>query len=101
MGNEITSIEVIGSGCVNCKKLYELVVVAVRELNLGVEAGYSNDVQKALTMGVMQFPVLAINGRAALTGLADLVKVKKVLVEQNGEADVSGCCPCGGDCGCL
>jgi hypothetical protein len=101
MGNKITTIEVIGSGCANCKKLHELAVAAVKELNLGVEVGYSNDIQKALAMGVMQFPVLAINDKAALTGSADLAKVRKVLVEQNGEADVSGCCPCGGDCGCL
>jgi len=101
MGNKITSIEVIGSGCANCTKLHELAVVAVKELNLGVEVGYSNDVQKALVMGVMQFPVLVINGKAVLTGSVDLIKVRKVLVEQGGEADVAGCCPCGGDCGCL
>jgi hypothetical protein len=101
MDHKITSIEVIGSGCANCKKLHELAVAAVKELNLGIEVGYSNDIQKALAMGVMQFPVLAVNSRAVLTGSADLEKIKKILREQGGDQDVSGCCPCGGNCGCL
>ena len=95
MANKITSIEVIGSGCANCKKLHELAVEAVKELNFSVEVGYSNDIQKALAMGVMQFPVLAVDGKAVLTGAtSDLEKVKKALNDQIG---ISGCCPCGGD----
>ncbi len=81
MENKITSIEVIGSGCANCKKLHELAVKAVQELNLGIEVGYSNDIQKALTLGVMQFPVLAVNGKAVLTGaVSDTEKVKKAII---------------------
>jgi hypothetical protein len=101
MENKITSIEVIGSGCQNCKKLYELAIAAAKELNLGVEVQYSDDIQKALAMGVMQFPVLAVNGKAVLTGSADLKKVKGVLGENDKTDNQSECCPCGGDCGCL
>jgi predicted DsbA family dithiol-disulfide isomerase len=101
MESKIKSIEIIGSGCANCKKLHELAIKAAKELNIAVEVGYSNDVQKALAMGVMQFPVLAVNGKAMLTGSANLEKIKKALSDQGGEQDVSGCCPCGGDCGCL
>lgn len=101
MENKITSIEVIGSGCANCKKMHELADVAAKEMNLGIEVGYSNDIQKALAMGVMQFPVLAVNGKAVLTGLADLGKIKNILNDIRGASEVSGCCPCGGDCGCL
>lgn len=80
MENKITSIEVIGSGCANCEKLHELAVKAVQELNLGIEVGYSNDIQKALTLGVMQFPVLAVNGKAVLTGaVSDMEKIKKAI----------------------
>lgn len=101
MEKKIISIEVIGSGCANCKKLHELAVKAAKELDLGVEVKYSDDIQKALKMGVMQFPVLAVNGKAVLTGSADLEKVKKVLEDQGGDQNSSDCCPCGGDCGCL
>ncbi len=101
MENKIKSIEVIGSGCANCKKLHEMAVVAAKELNLGVEVGYSDDIQKGLALGVMQFPVLAVDGKPVLTGNFDMEKVKKALRGQAGGAEVSGCCPCGGDCGCL
>ena len=100
MENKITSIEVIGSGCANCKKLHEMAVVAAKELDLGVEVGYSDDIQKALAAGVMQFPVFTVNGKAVFTGAADMEKVKKVLSDNAGKQDVSGCCPCGGGCGC-
>ncbi len=79
MDDKITSVEVIGSGCANCKKLHELAVLAAKELNLGIEVAYSDDIQKALAMGVLQFPVLAVNGRAVLTGLADAEKIKKAI----------------------
>ncbi len=79
MENKITSIEVIGSGCGSCKKLHELAVAAAKELNLGVEVAYSDDIQKALAMGVLQLPVLAVNGKAVLTGSADIEKIKKAI----------------------
>jgi len=101
MANKITSIEVIGSGCANCKKLHELSVLAAKELNLGIQVGYSDDIQKALTMGVMQFPVLAVNGKAVFTGAADIAKVKEALGLRTAGGNPAGCCPCGGDCGCL
>jgi glutaredoxin len=84
MENKIASIEVIGSGCGNCKKLHELAVAAANELNLGVEVGYSDDIQKALAMGVMQFPVLAVNGQAVLTGpVSDMDKIKTAITGNN------------------
>lgn len=100
MENKILSIEVIGSGCANCKNLHKLAIAAVKELNIGVEVGYSNDIQKALSMGVMQFPVLAVNDRAVLTGPASMEKVKKVLTQQKDNNEQSDCSYCGGDCGC-
>ena len=101
MENKITSIEVIGSGCDNCKRLHELAIKASQELNLGIEVGYSKDIQKALAMGVMQFPVLAVNGKAVLTGASsDIEKVKKAItgeVSKAGESCSKGC-SCGGKC---
>ncbi|MFZ3074224.1 MAG: thioredoxin family protein [Minisyncoccales bacterium] len=101
MENKITKIEVVGSGCANCKKLHELAIAAAQELDINVEIEYSNDIQKALGMGVMQLPVLAVNGKAVLSGQADLKKVKEALSKANNGDNQSDCCPCGGDCGCL
>jgi len=79
MENKITKIEVIGSGCANCKKLHQLAIMAAKELNIDIPVEYSDDIQKALAMGVMQFPVLAINGKAVLTGSTDLKKIRLAL----------------------
>ena len=100
MKNKIAAIEVIGSGCANCKKLFDLAVVAAKELGIEAEVEYSDDIQKGLAMGVLQFPVLAVNGRPALTGAGDMKKIKEVLIKEGQNNEPSGCCPCGGDCGC-
>lgn len=100
MENKITLVEVIGPGCANCKKLHGLAQKAVKELGLDIEVAYSGDIQKALKMGAMQFPVLAVNGKAVLAGAAGLEKIKKALAGKNDAPEVAGCRPCGGDCGC-
>jgi hypothetical protein len=104
MENKIRSIEVIGAGCAGCAKLHDLAVAAAKELDIDTKVEYSDDVQRGLAMGVVQFPVLAVNGRPALTGaISDLKKVKRAIEKGmiGGGSEVSGCCPCGGDCGCL
>lgn len=79
-------IEVLGSGCPTCKKLYEITKEIVAELNLGLEVEYITDVQKIIEMGVMQSPVLAIDGKPVMTGfVSDREKVKE-LIKKNMEA---------------
>jgi len=80
MGSKIASIQVLGSGCPTCKKLFEITERAVRDLGLDTKVEYNNDVQKIISMGVMQSPVLAVNGRPVLTGFTpDIDKIKKVI----------------------
>ena len=75
-------IQVLGSGCPTCKKLYELTRQAVSELNLKDEVEYITDIQKIVEMGVMQSPVLAIDGKPVMVGfLPDIEKVKNLLKE--------------------
>lgn len=79
MENKIT-IEVLGSGCPTCKKLYEITEKAVSELGLDIKVDYINDVQKIIQMGVMQSPVLAVNGKPAIVGFTpDIEKIKKAI----------------------
>jgi small redox-active disulfide protein 2 len=78
--NEIKSIQVLGSGCPTCKKLFELTKLAVSELNLGVDVEYINDIQKIMDLGVMSSPVIAVNGKAVLAGqLPSVEKIKELL----------------------
>jgi len=80
MGNKIIKIQVLGSGCPTCKKLFELTKKAVEELELKTEVEYITDIQKIIEMGVMSSPVLAINGKPILAGFVpDIEKIKKII----------------------
>ncbi|MGB9883205.1 MAG: thioredoxin family protein, partial [Microgenomates group bacterium] len=61
-------IQVLGSGCATCKALYELTKQAVEELGLKDEVEYITDISKIIEMGIMQSPVLAIDGKPVMVG---------------------------------
>ncbi len=93
-------IEVLGSGCPTCKKLFELTKQAMAELKLETEVEYITDIQKILEMGVMSSPVLAINGKAVLVGqVPEVEKIKEIICSKQPATDTfSGGCSCGGKC---
>ena len=73
-------IQVLGSGCPTCKKLFELTKQAVEELGLKTEVEYITDIKKIVEMGVMSSPVLAIDGKPAIAGfLPDVEKIKDTI----------------------
>jgi small redox-active disulfide protein 2 len=75
------NIQVLGSGCPNCKKLYEQTLQAVKDLALDSNVEYITDIQKIVELGVMASPVLAINGKPVLVGLTfDLDKLKQIIL---------------------
>ena len=80
MKNNINQIQVLGSGCPTCKKLFELTKKAVQELGIKTEVEYITDIQKIVEMGVMSSPVLAIDGKPVITGfLPDVEKIKETI----------------------
>ena len=73
-------IQVLGSGCPTCKKLYELTQEAVKQLNLSEKVEYITDVSKIVEMGAMSSPVLAVNGKPVMVGVVpDVNKIKQLL----------------------
>lgn len=100
------NIQVLGSGCTNCKKLFELTKEAVKQLDLKVEVEYITDVSKIIEMGVMSSPVLAIDGKPALVGFVpDIEKIKKTILSANSATSTPSDCDCGDeacgdDCDC-
>jgi small redox-active disulfide protein 2 len=73
-------IAVLGSGCATCKALYDLTKKAVFELGLKDEVEYITDISKIIEMGVMQSPVLAINGKPVMVGfIPDVEKIKEII----------------------
>lgn len=96
-------IAVLGTGCPSCKKLFELTSEAVRELGLDTEVEYITDIQKIIAMGIMQTPVLAVNGVPVMTGATnDIEKIKTLLTEDTVSKESGGgsssACGCGGKC---
>ena len=75
-------IAVLGSGCTTCKALYDLTKKAVSQLGLKDEVEYITDISKIIEMGVMQSPVLAINGKPVMVGfIPDVEKIKEIIQE--------------------
>lgn len=73
-------IQVIGSGCPTCKKLYELTKQAATELGLKQKVEYVTDISKLIEMNVMTSPVLAIDDKPVMVGFSpDIKKIKKLL----------------------
>lgn len=76
----MTKIQVLGSGCPTCQKLFELTKQAVKELDLKIEVEYLTDVQKIVEMGLMRSPVLAIDGKPIIVGrLPEVGEIKNLI----------------------
>jgi len=84
-------IQIIGSGCCTCKNLYELTKTAVAELGINAEVEYLDDLSKIIELGVLESPVITIDGKIAMLGSGNLEKIKEVLSKKSA-------CSCGGKC---
>jgi len=83
MPKTIKTIQVFGSGCPTCKRLHERTVQAAKELGLPVEVEYVTDLQRLMDLGVMQSPVLAIDGELVVVGyVPDLKKIKEIIMRK-------------------
>ena len=95
-------IQVLGSGCPTCKKLYELTKQAVEELKLDTKVEYITDIQKMIELGVMSSPVLAIDGKPISVGtVPSLEKIKGLINSKDDtkeDANSEGSCSCGRKC---
>lgn len=73
-------IEVLGSGCPNCKRLEENAKKAVEESKKEAEIVKVTDITKFVDYGVMQTPALVIDGEVKCSGkVADSEEIKKWL----------------------
>ncbi len=80
MKNNIASIQVLGSGCPTCKKLFELTKQAVSELGIDIEVEYITDIKKIISMGIMSSPALVVDEKVLVSGkVPNLEEIKELL----------------------
>jgi small redox-active disulfide protein 2 len=61
-------IEILGMGCVNCNKLYQNVLSAVKMTGKEAEVTKVEDIQKIMAYGVMSTPALVVDGVVKVAG---------------------------------
>jgi small redox-active disulfide protein 2 len=77
-GAEPMKLEIFGTGCPKCTKLYEHAVTAVRELGREAEVVKVEDINAIMQAGVMLTPALGIDGNIVSSGKAmDVEEIKK------------------------
>jgi len=62
------TIQVLGSGCANCQRTYDLIARTAAERNVPVDIRKVEDMADILAMGVMSTPAVAIDGTVVHSG---------------------------------
>jgi small redox-active disulfide protein 2 len=74
-------IKILGSGCANCKKLFENTTTALKELGLEVEIEEVKDINQIIDYGVMKTPALVVDEKVKSSGrVLSSEEIKKLLV---------------------
>jgi small redox-active disulfide protein 2 len=61
-------IEILGTGCPKCKKLYEQTLLAVGQMGIAAEVVKVEDIQAIIAKGVMMTPGLVVDGEVKSVG---------------------------------
>ena len=61
-------IQILGTGCPKCKKLFEIARQAVKEAAIEAEVTKVEDINEILGFGVMMTPALVIDGEVKVVG---------------------------------
>lgn len=73
-------IEILGTGCSKCKKMYQVVTDMVKEFGIDANVVKVEDIQTITDRGVMITPALFVNGEAMVMGrIPTKDEMKKIL----------------------
>lgn len=66
-------IEIIGSGCPTCTKLYQWILKLKEEgkIDKNTDVEYSKDINELIELGVMGSPALVIDGKVVNVGMPE------------------------------
>ena len=73
-------IEILGTGCPKCKKLFENAQEAVKNLGAAADVVKVEDIQHIMNAGVMITPALAVDGEVKSSGkVLSADEIKKII----------------------
>lgn len=76
----MTKIEVLGTGCAKCKRLFANTEQAIKELNITVDLVKIEKLDEITERGVMMTPALIIDDEIAAEGrVPDVKEIKAML----------------------
>ena len=61
-------IEVLGTGCMKCKRMYDNVADAVKKTGIQVDVVKVEDLSEIVSRGVLMTPSLFVDGEERVTG---------------------------------
>lgn len=64
----MTKIQILGTGCAKCEKLYKTAAQAVQELGVNVEMTKVTDIGEITALGVMMTPAMLVDGKMVVMG---------------------------------
>jgi small redox-active disulfide protein 2 len=77
------TIEILGTGCMKCKRLMKNVETAVKEMGIDAKLRKVDDITEIIDRGVMLTPALAVDGEIKVSGrVADVAEIKRILEEK-------------------
>jgi small redox-active disulfide protein 2 len=65
---EMMKIEILGTGCAKCRKLYENALDAVKQSGKEAEVVKVEEIRKIVSYGVMSTPALVVDGVVKTSG---------------------------------
>lgn len=75
-------IEVLGTGCKKCQKLYQTVLDTLAEKGIDAEVAKVTDMDAIVKRGVMGLPALAVDGQVVVSGRVPSQKEIGVLLSK-------------------
>lgn len=61
-------IQILGTGCPKCKKLFEATQQAVNDFGIEAEVTKVEDINEIMKFGIMMTPALAVDGMVKVVG---------------------------------
>lgn len=78
------TIQVLGSGCPTCKKLYEITKKVAKTLDNSITVEYvtgTDGIKRIIELGSMSSPVIAVDGNISFVGFTpDEKKIRDVIL---------------------